>query len=231
MGKFTYDVEIVGASIAGCTAAILFARTGARVALIERNKNLSAYKKICTHFIQASATPTIERLGLTSRIEAAGGIRNDAELWTRWGWIREPGGLASYGYNIRREKLDPMVREQAANSSGVDLMPGYSVQELSIERDRPVGVWAENSCSVRLAISARLLVGADGRNSRVAKLAGIQARVKPHRRFAYFAHYRDLPLASRSVSQMWFLEPDVAERLVAAERCSGDTMAPLGVSR
>ncbi len=56
-----YNVAIVGASIAGCTAAILFARNGARVALIEREGDPAAYKKICTHYIQPSATPTIER--------------------------------------------------------------------------------------------------------------------------------------------------------------------------
>ena len=63
-----YDVAIVGASIAGCTAAILFARNDARVALIERDPNPAAYKKICTHFIQPSATPTIERLGSPSQM-------------------------------------------------------------------------------------------------------------------------------------------------------------------
>jgi flavin-dependent dehydrogenase len=52
-----YHVAIVGASIAGCTTAILFARNGARVALIEREGDPAAYKKICTHYIQPSATP------------------------------------------------------------------------------------------------------------------------------------------------------------------------------
>ncbi len=51
-----YDVAIVGASLAGCAAAILFAREGLRVALIERHKNPTAYKTLCTHFIQASDT-------------------------------------------------------------------------------------------------------------------------------------------------------------------------------
>ncbi len=58
-----YDVAIVGASTAGCTAARLYAQQGARVALIERRPALDAYKTVCTHFIQSSATPTIERLG------------------------------------------------------------------------------------------------------------------------------------------------------------------------
>jgi 2-polyprenyl-6-methoxyphenol hydroxylase-like FAD-dependent oxidoreductase len=62
-----YDVAMVGASTAGCTAARLFSLRGARVALIERRPARDAYKTVCTHYIQSSATPTIEKLGLARR--------------------------------------------------------------------------------------------------------------------------------------------------------------------
>ncbi len=108
-----FDVAIVGGSIAGCTAATFFARQGLRVALLERNADPNAYKKVCTHYIQPCALPTLQRLRLAERIEAAGGVRNGVELWTRWGWIRF--GLDErfppHGYNIRREKLDPIGLE------------------------------------------------------------------------------------------------------------------------
>jgi len=80
-----YDVAIVGASIAGCATSILLAKRGARVGLIEQQHDWRAYKKVCSHFIQASATHLIERIGLASRIEAAGGLRNYGEFWTEWG--------------------------------------------------------------------------------------------------------------------------------------------------
>ena len=85
-----YDVVVVGASLAGCTAATFLGRAGARVAMVEQRPDPAAYKTICTHFIAPSSTPTIERLGLAERIEAAGGVRNAVELWTRYGWIRAP---------------------------------------------------------------------------------------------------------------------------------------------
>lgn len=114
-GARDFDVAIVGASLAGCAAAILLGRQGARVALIERRPDPSAYKVLCTHYIQASATGVLERLGLAERIEAAGGVRNGLEVWTRYGWVRpalRPGfAHPRYGYDIRREKLDPIVRE------------------------------------------------------------------------------------------------------------------------
>jgi menaquinone-9 beta-reductase len=129
-------VAIVGASIAGCTAAILFARNGARVALIEREGDPAAYKKICTHFIQPSATPTIERLGLANAIEAAGGVRTEFEAFTRWGWI-VPSPTRNtirpaYGYNIRRETLDPIIRKRAMATPGVDFMSGFTARELLV---------------------------------------------------------------------------------------------------
>jgi len=74
-----FDVAIVGASIAGCTAARLFALRGARVALIERQPALDAYKTVCTHFIQSSATPTIEKLGLAPLLDARGAVLGRAQ--------------------------------------------------------------------------------------------------------------------------------------------------------
>jgi menaquinone-9 beta-reductase len=83
----SYDIIIVGASAGGCTAAILFARQGFGVVLLEHRKDINAYKKVCTHYIQPNAVPTLQRLGLADDIEAAGGIRNGGQAWTRWGWL------------------------------------------------------------------------------------------------------------------------------------------------
>ena len=59
-----YDVVIVGASIAGCTAATLYGRQGLKVALVDRESSPDYYKKICNHFIQPYAVRTFKRLGM-----------------------------------------------------------------------------------------------------------------------------------------------------------------------
>src|ERR1700759_981064 len=210
----SYDVVVVGASLAGCTAATFLARSGARVALLEQRPDPAAYKTVCTHFIQASATPVIERLGLGERIESAGGIRKGVDLWTRYGWVRPRPGESytypRYGYDIRREKLDPMIRQLAAETPGVDLQLGHRVIDLLKSGDRPVGVRATGRDRNEQTIGARVVVAADGRDSHVAELAGIKPRVIPHGRAGYFAYYRNLPLTSGEASQMWMLDPDIA---------------------
>ena len=74
-GPYNYDAVVVGASLAGCATAILLGRAGVRVALVEKQPDPAAFKRICSHSIQASAVPTLERLGLLAPIEAAGGVR------------------------------------------------------------------------------------------------------------------------------------------------------------
>src|SRR5262249_27925323 len=85
-----YDAVIVGASRAGCAAAIFVARAGARVALVDQRPDKAAFKRVCSHYIQSSAVPTLERLGLLEPLLQAGAVRSRVRAWTRWGWILPP---------------------------------------------------------------------------------------------------------------------------------------------
>jgi flavin-dependent dehydrogenase len=204
----SYDAIVVGASIGGCTAARLLAQAGARVALVDRSPDPEAYKTVCTHYIQPSATPTIERLGLAALIEESGGIRNSVELWTPYsGWVI-PRGRVPHGYNITRKVLDPMLRSLAAGTAGVEYMPGLNVVGVS-RNGRVTGVEVETQARDRRRLSARLVVGADGRDSSVASLAEMPGKVKPHRRFFYWAYWTGLD-PGRTRSRMWMLDPDFA---------------------
>jgi flavin-dependent dehydrogenase len=218
-----YDVAVVGASIAGCTAATFLGRAGATVALIESHSDPKTYKRMCTHFIQASASPTIERLGLTEAVGQAGGEPNDLNIWTRYGWIsfsREwaaPPVCDHPAWNIRREIFDPMLRELAAGTEGVELMLGNTVGALLRDGGaaangggRVTGVVARERDGSERELRAKLVVAADGRDSGIAKLADEPTKLKKNNRFGYFAHYRDTPLVTGSSAQMWLLDPDIA---------------------
>src|SRR5690348_1609120 len=102
------DAVVVGASLAGCTTALLLARAGARVIVVESHEDPQAFKRICGHYIQSSAVPTLERIGLLDEIVAAGGVRSGIRLTTPWGVIDPPDpAVVPRGVNIRRERLDP----------------------------------------------------------------------------------------------------------------------------
>jgi flavin-dependent dehydrogenase len=125
-----FDAVIVGASVAGCTAARLYAERGARVALVEKRPDIDASKTVCTHYIQSSATPTIEKLGLARLIEERGAVRNSVDLWTPYGgWIPHRGDTP-YGYNVTRRVLDPLLRRMTADTPGVELLLGATATVL-----------------------------------------------------------------------------------------------------
>ena len=126
----SYDAVIVGGSLAGCATATMLGRAGARVAVVEKSPDPAAFKRICSHYIQASAVPTLERLGLLAKMEAAGATRPRFNARVPWGWIAADPDRAGRGVNLRREKLDPMVREMAAATPGVEIHFGLTVKEL-----------------------------------------------------------------------------------------------------
>ena len=214
MQTITTDVAIIGASVAGSAAATLLARHGLRVLLVDRVQDPAAYKKQCTHSIVPSAVPVLERLGVIGALEQAGARAAHIQLWTAaGGWLRfglDQPGTRDHGYNIRREKLDPILRDTAARTAGVTLALGHTATALrrdasgrctGVELDGPDG-----PCIVE----ARLVVGADGRHTKIAELAGIETEIRPHDRGGFFAYDRGVTTPVGDDSQFWILGEDVA---------------------
>jgi 2-polyprenyl-6-methoxyphenol hydroxylase-like FAD-dependent oxidoreductase len=205
-----YDVAIVGASLSGCTAAILLSRAGAKVALIEKSPDPKAYKRICSHFIQASAVPTIERIGLYEPILEAGGLRTRFHSRTPWGWIEPTEKREAYCLNLRRSLLDPMLREAAAAQPNVELMLGQGAERLLRDGDAFDGVGLRDREGNEREIGARLVVGADGRDSRVAELAQVKEKTLPHNRLAYGGYFEGPKPRFWPDGAVWLLDPDMA---------------------
>lgn len=190
-------VVVVGASIAGSATATLLARAGARVTLVERAPDPAHHKRICGHFVQAGAVPSIERLGLLDRLLDAGAVRSRSRLWTPFGRIESPTVPASL--NIRRSKLDPIARTLAVETPGVELLTGAAVS----------GLLDEGGVRLRdgREIAADLVVGADGRDSTVAELAGVPEKVIANNRFSYGGYYEGPPPEGAPDGTIWLLDP------------------------
>jgi 2-polyprenyl-6-methoxyphenol hydroxylase-like FAD-dependent oxidoreductase len=203
----SYDAVVVGASLAGCAAAIQLGRSGLRVAIVEKKPDPTAYKRTCSHFIQASGVPPLERLGLLEPMEAAGAKRPKVRIWCQWGWIESPPERAPRGVNLRRELLDPLVRSTAAETPGVEMLLGWSAERLLREEGEFAGVAVRNPQGEEREVRARLTVGADGRDSRIAELSGVPVKTYPHNRFAYGGYFEGGAPANAPDATAWFLNP------------------------
>lgn len=205
-----FDVIIIGASAAGCATAILYANSGLSVALIEQRRDVQFFKKICTHYIQSSCRDTLRKIGIQNAMEYAGAIPTTIKIWTRWGWIYGADPTTDYGYNIRRQKFDPIIRNEAMVTQGVSFFPDTKFTNIVTESGVVVGVEVENGKGEKLTYRARLVVGADGRNSKVVEAAGIATKTMENNRFSCFAIFESTLEEKTSLSRMWLLDPQVA---------------------
>ncbi|WP_170166656.1 FAD-dependent oxidoreductase [Lentzea atacamensis] len=198
-----YDVIIVGASIAGCTAATEYGRAGLRVALLERHRSPQAHKTLCGHFILGGTHEVLRRLGFWQpMLDRGAAVTTGLGVWTDAGWIvPAPGHGVPPAISLRRSKLDPLLREIAAGTPGVDLLMGHRVTGL-VES----GVVTDAGRTLR----ARLVVGADGHHSAVARLAGVPEDVAPNERFLFWAYYEGAEMTGPGDGQVWQLDPDIA---------------------
>jgi 2-polyprenyl-6-methoxyphenol hydroxylase-like FAD-dependent oxidoreductase len=185
-------------------------RAGARVAVVEKSPDPEKFKRMCSHFIQASAVPALERLDLLRSMEAAGAVRPRFHARVPWGWIEAPPERAARGVNLRRSKLDPMMREHAAATPGVEVLLGQTVKEVRRTGGKVSGVVARDREGVETVFEAPLTIGADGRDSSVVGLAGVKEKTHPHGRFAYGGYFEgEAPRHSPDAS-VWMMDPDWA---------------------
>lgn len=207
MDKSEFDVVVVGASVAGATSAILLARQGLRVLAIDRKPSGDAYKKVCTTFIQRSALPVISKLGLKERLDAAGAIQNEAEIWTEHGWIRDTiqgDPATAHGYSVRRKVLDPLLLDLLREEKNITLALGANLDALLPDANGDYrGVEWTDDAQVRHVTQARLVVLADGRNSPGARMADVPTKKRENNRFVYFSYYENMPLKTGKKAQFW----------------------------
>jgi 2-polyprenyl-6-methoxyphenol hydroxylase-like FAD-dependent oxidoreductase len=166
------DIIVVGGRCAGAPAAMLLAKAGFKVRIIERSKKLS--DTLSAHMIQVSGVARLQAWGLLDAVLATGAPSiPDFKIWVEGELTSTPGGdkpavpeatPEASVFAPRRSALDPVLLE-AARQSGVIVETGNSVRALPTNGARVTGVSTD-----RGDYRARLVVGADGRNSRVAKL-------------------------------------------------------------
>ncbi|CAN5605097.1 NAD(P)/FAD-dependent oxidoreductase [soil metagenome] len=187
-----YDIIIVGGRVAGAAAAIALARHDYRILLLERAEMPS--DTLSTHFLWPDGTAALRRLGVLDEIVATdapairhfqswdGGNRLVADLV-------EIDGV-NFGLCPRRTVLDGALFRHAAESPNVDGLDHARVTGLLREDERVSGVVLEHEGEER-QIGSRLVIGADGRNSLVAREVGAEKfDVMPPGRYWYYGYFQ-----------------------------------------
>jgi flavin-dependent dehydrogenase len=186
-----FDTVIVGARCAGATLAIHLARAGQRVLLLDGAK-LPSDQPMSSHIVSAMGVEWLDELGVGAEVRKLSppifGMRVDLAGTTLDVSFR--GHRAAHG--LRRMHFDRLLQE-AAVRAGADLRDQTKVVGLVREGDRVVGVEVVHEGTQR-QYRARVVVGADGRHSTVAELAGAKEYLGyDNPRFYYWAYWPDTP--------------------------------------
>lgn len=171
-----FDVVIAGGRCAGAATAMLLARAGASVLLVERGQ--FGTDTLSTHALMRPAVMQLHRWGLLGRIVAAGTppVRHvtfeyeDGEVEVP---IKPRDGVDAL-YAPRRNVLDSILVEAAAEA-GVTAVQGTRVIDVVRNRaGRVAGVQIEERPGSARTVQAGIVIGADGVDSTVARLVGAQ---------------------------------------------------------
>ncbi len=162
------DVIVVGARCAGSPTAMLLARKGHRVLVVDRATFPS--DTISTHMVHPLGVDALARWGLLDRLVATGcppiiTYTYDFGPFTLRG---APGTKdAPVAYCPRRIVLDKLLVDAAAEA-GAEIREGFAVEEILMEAGRVVGIRGRSRGGDAVVERTRVVVGADGRHSTVA---------------------------------------------------------------
>jgi flavin-dependent dehydrogenase len=190
-----YDVVVVGARCAGAPTAMLLARAGHRVLLLDRARFPS--DTISTHHVRWPGLARLSGWGVLDKLLATGCPPlerlvyrvDDVELA---GAIPLVDGIRA-ACAPRRYILDRLLVE-AAVDAGAEFRDGHSVVALDRRPGGPTTVHVRSRDNGVRSVTARLVVGADGMRSKVAGLVGAPKQAEhPRLTCAYYGYWEGLP--------------------------------------
>jgi len=214
-----YDAIVIGARAAGSPTAMLLARNGHDVLAVDRANFPS--DTLSTHVLHAPGVAALKRWGLLDAVIESGcpaitGYRLDFGPIIISGTTQPVEGITT-AYAPRRTVLDAVL-VAGAREAGVEVREDYNVDEVLIEGGRVVGIRRGERED-----RARIVIGADGRNSLVAKVVhALNYNTKPRLQYSYYTYFSGLPTDQFET----FVRPD--RGFACAPTNDGQTMVVAG---
>ena len=180
MSEEKFDAIIVGGGLAGCSAAIVLARAGKEVLMIERGdycgaKNMTggrlyghSLEKIIPNFAEKAPIERIVKKEKVSLMTADGSL----DIGYHSAKLSSAPECASY--TVLRSKFDRWLAAQA-EEAGAEIIPGIVVDKMIVEDGKVVGVEATGE-----EMYADVVILADGVNSLLAQQLGMKKELEPH---------------------------------------------------
>ncbi|MGZ3678670.1 MAG: NAD(P)/FAD-dependent oxidoreductase [Ktedonobacterales bacterium] len=190
-----YDAIVVGARCAGSPTAMLLARKGYRVLLLDRDTFPSDH--MSTHWIHQPGVARLGRWGLRERLVATGcppitSITMDFGPFALQG-TPPPAGDVAEAYCPRRTVLDKLLVD-AAVEAGAELREHFSVQDLVWDGDRVSGITGRSATGATVTEKARNVIGADGVHSLVARQVDAPTyNTRPTFTCVYYSYWSGVP--------------------------------------
>lgn len=207
------DVVIVGSRCAGSAAAIALARRGRAVVALDSASFPS--DTLSTHLCFPSHWAELERLDARQRVLAL-----DPPLHGR-AKLAAPGVEVVDSYNaceglavgscVRRPGLD-LALVETARAAGAEVRERVRVTDvIAAPSGRISGVRYQTRDGTPGSITAKLVIGTDGRRSTVARLVGsTEHHSCDNQRMVAFAYYEDSHLGERDIAMQWRAGDDLA---------------------
>jgi menaquinone-9 beta-reductase len=200
----SFDVVVIGSGVAGAPTAMLLARAGHKVLLMDRQ--IFPRDALSTHFIWPRGVSYLNRWGLAQTIMqrtphfsvlemSVEGIclRGSVpipQLEARFRQLHgDITGVTNRYFGPRRNFLDTFLQDEAEKAGAV-VRDGTSLVEPILEEGRVTGIRAIGSSGAQMSVKTKLVVGADGMHSTFAKQIGARVlQATPISTFAYWGYF------------------------------------------
>jgi flavin-dependent dehydrogenase len=198
MCEGTYDAIVIGARCAGSPTAMLLARKGHRVLLVDKATFPS--DTMSTHLVHPPGVASLKRWGLLTSLEAT-----DCPPITTYSFDFGPAAVAGsprpidgvgLAYCPRRTVLDKLLVDAAADA-GAEVREAFTVEEIVADDGAVTGIRGHSKGGGSVTERAAVVIGADGRHSLLVKaVKPEQYDERPSRLALYYAYWSDLPVDS-----------------------------------